>query len=377
MTTASLSLLKKGNKSALAEELTKPETATTSVETVTVDPAKMSETEIEALVAEQGIETPDTWGTLGHAAKVAWLQTTFGASEESTGAEVKAAAAADENEGSATASASSGVGSVQQVAKLGKKTGKKTGKTVSTDVAKTGEIMEADVLQDLVHEIETMKEKEALDLVGKLTEETELTFFKLGGVLSLVQANGWYAPHATLREWVENVHGLHYRKAIYWIEIYNRLANSGVPWSKVSKIGWTKLKEIAKVLTKENVDEWVQIASDQNTITLIDTVKNFLAKAGSPQAIEDQTANAVTTMTFKVHEAQKATIEAGLAKAKKVTGTKVSTAALEFAMLDYLGSMTDDQRVTSWGIDKLLKLIEKNFPDVNLTLELNENDKAA
>ena len=100
------------------------------------------------------------------------------------------------------------------------------------------------------------------------------------------------------KEFVENVHGLHYRKATYWIEIYNRLSNSGVPWSKVNKIGWTKLKEIAKVLTKDNVDEWVKIASEQNTITLIDTVKNAMAK-DAPKALEDQVSKAVTTMTSR------------------------------------------------------------------------------
>jgi len=123
--------------------------------------------------------------------------------------------------------------------------------------------VEPDVLQDLVREIENMKEKQTRDLIATLTEQTEVAFFKLGGVLSLVQANGWYQPYGSFREFVEKEHGLHYRKATYWIEIYNRLSNSGVPWAKVSKLGWTKLKEIARVLTAENVVEWVRSPSSR------------------------------------------------------------------------------------------------------------------
>ena len=144
------------------------------------------------------------------------------------------------------------------------------------------------MLADLVFEIENMKEKQALELVGTLAEQTEVTFFKLGGVLSVIQANGWFAPYNSFREFVEKKHGIHYRKAVYWTDIYNKLAEAKVPWDKVKYIGWTKLKEIAGVVTNENVDEWVKIAKENNTISLIETVKAHL-NSDKQVAIDDQT----------------------------------------------------------------------------------------
>ena len=81
-----------------------------------------------------------------------------------------------------------------------------------------------------------------------------------------------------------------------------------MPWEKVKNIGWTKLKDLAPVLTKENVDSWVKVAEQQTAIQLVETVKAAVA-ANSPKAIEDQTAKTLTTKTFKVHEDQKATID--------------------------------------------------------------------
>src|SRR5208282_1242325 len=80
---------------------------------------------------------------------------------------------------------------------------------------------------------------------------------------------------------------------------------------KVSTLGWTKLAVIAPVVTNENVDEWVGLAQEQNTLTLIETVKKSKQKDKTGE-VTDGSAKTVTTMAFKVHEDQKATIDAAL-----------------------------------------------------------------
>ena len=385
MTTASLSLLKKGNKAALNDELTKAPVAVI-VDTVVAEPeentvvdiTKMSEVEIDAMVAEQGIETPADWVALDLKGKVTWLEATFGASEESTGAEVKAAAAADAGTTQELAAAHAilvGVASdgdaitdeAEQIAKVKAKGKKKAkGTAVEASATKSGEIVGPDVLADIVHEIENLKEPEALAQIGLLTEQTEMTFFRLGGILSLVQSNAWYAPYATFRAFVETEHGMGYHKATYFIQIYNCLVESGVPWEKVKSVGWTKLKEIAKVINNDNVDEWVKIATAQTTINLIDTVKKHLA-SGAPVAIEDQSSKTVTTKTFKVHEDQKLTIEAAINKAKEATGTAVDTAALEFICLEYLGTLGLGERLKTVGVEKATNALAEAFPEWDFT----------
>ena len=397
MTTASLSLLKKGNKAALNDELTKaPVVVDTVVETeenTVVDITKMSEVEIDAMVAEQGIETPADWAGLNLKGKVTWLEATFGASDESTGAEVKAAAAADAGTTQELAAAhailagsptTETVKTAQEIiadeakAASTKTKGKKKAKgtAVEASTTKSGEIVGPDVLADIVHEIENLKEPEALAQIGLLTEQTEMTFFRLGGILSLVQSNAWYAPYATFRAFVETEHGMGYHKATYFIQIYNCLVESGVPWEKVKSVGWTKLKEIAKVINNDNVDEWVKIATAQTTINLIDTVKKHVA-SGAPVAIEDQSSKTVTTKTFKVHEDQKLTIEAAINKAKEATGTAVDTAALEFICLDYMGGMSMKDKLMKLGLEAAANLLQDAFPNADISVELKEEIQAA
>ena len=429
---ASLTMLKKvGTKSApdAKQELEKtPVTQTAQTEDeVTVDVDAMSSEELDALVKQQEIDTPIEWTSWDAAGKRGWLKEQFSEDGEAAAdapaaapvaeapkaeepkpakgkgkaksepkasepkvsepkvsepkvtepkAEAAPAEAAQATEAAPTGGTLTGKTSVadpptSQTPKKGK--GKK-GADVAT-AAKAGEIVEADVLQDMVHEIENLKEEKAHKLISELMEETEVTFFRLGGILSVVQANGWYQPYASFREFVEQKHGLSYRKAIYWIEIYNRLSNSGIPWAKVKDVGWTKLQIIASVLTTENVDEWVTVAGAQNTLTLTETVKNAKAKAnGSGGALEDQTAKTVTTMTFKVHSDQKAVIDAAIDKAKSTSGTTVSTAALEFIAQDYLGGQTLIQRAKTVGAEAWLKAAEEAFPGLNIEVTMADEE---
>ncbi|MCL4743808.1 MAG: hypothetical protein KJZ83_00185 [Burkholderiaceae bacterium] len=392
---ASLSLLKGGKTAALEEELEKkPDAAEVAEqpaaekddgEAVVVDVDKMSSKELDALVAEHEIEVPEGWAKMKVDEKRAWLNEQFAeaddgeteqAPEQAEEAASDTTAAEPEPAPEMKAPEQAGKALVSKAEKpaKSKKPGKAVAKTGKT--AKTGTIETPgdDVLSDLVHEIENMKENEARAVVTALNNETEMTLFKLGGVLSVIQANGWYEPYASFREYVEKELGMHYRRAAYWVSIYNHLAESKVPWEKVKDLGWTKLKEIAEVLTIENVDEWVSLANSQTTLQLIETVKGHKAK-DAPKALEDQSAKTVTTKTFKVHEDQKATIEAAIAKAKEQSGTSVDTAALEFVCLDFLGGQTMTQRLQKMGLEAALEALEKAFPTTNISVEIEESDE--
>ena len=258
---------------------------------------------------------------------------------------------------------------------------KKTKKSKGKDVAIapiSGEVMEADVLADLVHEIENTKEPQALKMISELMEQTEVATFRIAGLLSLVQANNWFKPYATFREFIEAKIGMGYRKALCLIEIYTALSNSGIPWVEVKDVGWTKLLALAPVLTPENVKEWVEISSQQNTVTLLETVKAAKAKAAQT-ALTDQSEapKVVTTLTFKVHTDQKVNIDNALEKAKGVSGTEVATVALEYICLDYLGGATLAERMKKAGVENALKALEQAFPSMNFDVSLVDDEKAA
>ena len=115
----------------------------------------------------------------------------------------------------------------------------------------------------------------------------------------------------------------------------------------------------------------MEIAKKQNTITLIQTVKEHLAK-DAPLSIEDGMSKTVTAKTFKVHEDQKATIEAAVSKAKEQGSTQSDSVALEYICSDFLGSQTIPQKLKSMGIEAALGALEKAFPNAKIEVEIEE-----
>jgi hypothetical protein len=363
---ASLALIAGGNKAAVGAELKKTgkgkaaatlavvaepeETVVTGPEVaaaveVDVEIDDMSDDQLNALVTEHGVEVPGEWASWDESAKRDFLKSQYDLVSEGAAEEKVPFTPDPVNE--------QAVAVIEQPAKVKKAKGKAVAKK-SLD----GEIIPADQLTDLIHEIETLDEKHAIGCVAELIDQAEVTYFRLGGVFSLIICNGWHKPYTTFREFVEVGHGIGFRKANYFVSIYNYLAESKVPWSKFDGLGWSKVKEIAGVVNNDNVDQWVKLAHEQNALTLIETVKNY-KKSLAGKSIEDQSAKTVTTMTFKVHEGQKEVIEAAVAKAKEQGGTEVATVALENICGDYLAGTTMSAQLKAMSVKSRAKAIMK------------------
>jgi hypothetical protein len=251
----------------------------------------------------------------------------------------------------------------------------KKGQAVAV-AGKEGEVMPPDVIADIVHEIENLTEPKAHSALAEELEIGPMSDFKMGGLLSLIKANDWLQGYPKFEDYVANkvepTTGIGYRKALYLVEIYNAIVESGLAWDKVKGIGWTKLQIIARVLKGGKAEQWLQIAKDQNAITLIGTVKEAV-KGGNTAQLEDQSTKVKTTMTFQVHTDQKATIEAAIDKAKGVAQTDVSTVALEYICLDYMGGQTLSQRLEAVGPAQAGKAAKKAFADeTSLALLMKE-----
>ena len=103
-----------------------------------------------------------------------------------------------------------------------------------------------DLIELTVKELENLDKESAYEQVSNLSENIDYNYFRLGGVFSVIQANGWYHDdgYENFRQCVEDKFGVQYRKAMYLIQIYNDLVASGVKWSQVKSIGWSKLKAL-------------------------------------------------------------------------------------------------------------------------------------
>ena len=351
---ASMTMLKKAGAKAQAvsEELAAPAKADVPVPAngnVSIEIDDMTSEQLDQLCKTEGVETPAEWPTWDAAGKRAWLKAQFGDDKESREPDRR-----DPRRGRR----SDRRRLVQAKTKKTKSAKKGAAKTevVNSDV-KTGEIVEGDVLADLVHEVENLKEKAAYDLIANLIEETDVVFFKLGGVLSVCLSNQWSQGYPSFKEMLEGKYGFGYRKAMYLIEVYNKLANSGIEWDKLKPLGWTKVQIIAPVLTVENADSWIKIAGEQNSLTLIETVKN----SKKPLIEGESQPKTVTNMKFVLHSDQKKTVDAALDKAKAASSTDVASVALEYICLDYMGGVSYDQRVATAGPVATGKAIAKAF----------------
>jgi hypothetical protein len=281
-----------------------------------------------------------------------------------------------------------------KVAKKKKPKAEDSGTTVSSTVQGKQTVIEPDVIATTAHEVENIGKENAPAIVRALLNDTDFNFFKLGGVLAVIQTNQWFGEHDTFRAYVEAEFGLSYRKAVYLVAIYTALVQSGVSWDKVKALGWTKLKELAGILTSKNADAWVKKALGATTLQLQDMVKQAREKQAQKEAADgasgdgatpETTAKKVSTKTFKLHDDQREIVEAALDKAKIEGNTEVDAVALEYICVNYVNNMGAVVAAKQKGLQELmaetpieyvLATLEAVFPKLNMTIEMPEDGDA-
>jgi hypothetical protein len=243
---------------------------------------------------------------------------------------------------------------------------------VAVEAAETSDTAEeaGDMIVQTANEIENLKEAKAFDMVPRLIDDSDRNSFRLGGILSKIQSEGWFMNKGfeNFKGYVEAECSIKYRKAMYLIGIYNGLVESGVPWAKVSHLGWTKLKELAGILTPDNVDEWVGVAETMTALQLIDYIAKATAGAETASSTEDaqKAAKETSTKTFKLHKDQRETVDEALKKAKHAGGTDHDSVALEMICIDYLGGTPKvanlKEIMESKSMEEVLQAMQEAFP---------------
>ncbi|ANO57620.1 hypothetical protein [Vibrio phage vB_VhaS-a] len=190
-----------------------------------------------------------------------------------------------------------------------------------------------DAISDTCQAVESLKADEAISIGKELLESQEYSEFKLGGILSVIDINGYWQQTGaeSFKSFIQEHYNIQYRKANYLMKIYNSLVVSGVDWEQVSHIGWSKLKEICDKLTTENVDVWVKLAESNTVVNLIEEIKkrdgDGELKEPKPDKNDADTPN-VSTRTFRLHEDQKATVNDAVEMVKEQLDTEHDSTAI-------------------------------------------------
>lgn len=190
-----------------------------------------------------------------------------------------------------------------------------------------------DAISDTCQAVESLKADEAISIGKELLESQEYSEFKLGGILSVIDINGYWQQTGaeSFKSFIQEHYNIQYRKANYLMKIYNSLVVSGVDWEQVNHIGWSKLKEICEKLTTENVDTWVKLAESNTVVNLIEEIKkrdgDGNPKEPKPDKNDADTPN-VSTRTFRLHEDQKATVNDAVEMVKEQLDTEHDSTAI-------------------------------------------------
>ncbi|MGW8177572.1 MAG: hypothetical protein ACWGQW_02085 [bacterium] len=228
-----------------------------------------------------------------------------------------------------------------------------------------------DLILETAHEVETMTKVKALRLVGTLMDDIDHNYFRLGGIFNLIQENpSWYEEKGfdAFFPFVEENYGLKKRKAQYLMQIYRNLVEAKIPWEKIKGLSWSKLISLSRILTTDNVDEWVEKAKDLSKLQLEELISKAL-EGSLENPSPDTTPPAYVTITFRVHPDQKASIKEAIAKAKVAAETEYDAVALEAICMDYLSggkkrtpSLKTLMKKQSW--EEVIEVFGDVFPDV-------------
>ena len=273
---------------------------------------------------------------------------------------------------------------------------KKAPTKAKTTKAKATTQEKVDAIEQTVSEIENLNKESALSLFQDILNNNDFNFFKIGGILSVIQDNGWYQDEGfdTLREFVETNYGFSYRKAMYWIQIYNSLVNSEVPWDDVKHLGWSKLRIIAPVLTIENSEEYIKLAGELNQQQLREHLKNEKKgsiETGDGAGTDDVVDNSkkLSNKTFKVHNDQLEVINEALEEAKNSADTEFDAVALEAICLQFMQTdggasvkapkpvkqLTLSEIMNAEGMEAVFEEFENLWPSVELSVTMPDDEE--
>lgn len=237
---------------------------------------------------------------------------------------------------------------------------------------------EKNVILDVASEIESLGKTKALNLATKLIEEQGSNDFRLGGVFLKIQENAWFDGFESFDAFVSQKYGFQSRKAYYLIDIYKHLTTKSIPWEKVSHIGWTKLRDLAPVLTLENLDQWVAKANACTVLELQAALKSGAAQSEDATSVNG-TSDSVT-FKLKLKKDQLDTVMNAIAKAKADIGTTFDAVGLETICTGYNAGVVSapapdlSKQMLELGWEAALTLYAKIFPGVDVAVTAVNGD---
>lgn len=117
-----------------------------------------------------------------------------------------------------------------------------------------------------------------------------------------------------------------YRKAKFLIEIWDKVQGYNISRDRIERIGWTKMKDIVKVMNDENYEEWLQRAEEMSVSQLSAQLSELKVEGSS----------GTTVVRLRMNAAEAAIIMEAVEAAKKLVNSDNDVSALEMICQDWM-----------------------------------------
>lgn len=167
------------------------------------------------------------------------------------------------------------------------------------------------------------KAQQLYQQVLSLKAEIEVRWFELGKILEEIFEGRHYIPlgYTSWRDFCETALGpleLKWRAIDYLRMTRKKCDEVGIGREIAGEIGWSRLKEIVPVVTRENKDRWIDVARKKETTVQLLNAKVRVARG---KITEEESRVLPEKMFFSVFKEQKEIVELTLDQAGKVVGS--------------------------------------------------------
>lgn len=174
---------------------------------------------------------------------------------------------------------------------------------------------------------ETVVRKEILEM----KKQNETSYMEMARLLSEAYHKEFHIKwgFADFREYCSDELDIEYRKSMYFVDIWDKVKSLNLSKARVTKLGWTKMKDIAAVVTEDNMKELLDNADKMTTRELQEHVKIYRTSDGrsKPKTV---------TMKFVMATGSANIVSDALEEAKKLTENDNEVLALEMICQDWL-----------------------------------------
>lgn len=136
-----------------------------------------------------------------------------------------------------------------------------------------------------------------------------------------------YWNYDSFEDYIDKEIQIAYRKAMYLVEIYGKAKLLNMDMERLERMGWSKARELIRVVDESNVSEWMDRAENCTVKELNIQVKKEKDKTSDKSSIVEE-APIITTITFKLGMAEHAIIDDALQESKSLINSNDLALAL-------------------------------------------------